>query len=69
MLFPAAKLDTVKSVLLLSSSELVRRCGLSHNDVDSLVAAACEGVVKHSVHCCTALQLYRERQDSPNHGE
>ena len=63
-----AKLNTIKSVLIFSSGDLERRTGLSHSDVDILVAAASAALLRHSVRT-TALQLYREKQDLPNHGQ
>ena len=63
-----AKLNTVKSVLVLSDSELVRRCGLSHSDVENLTAAASLAVFHHTLPNTTALHLFKEKQLIHNHG-
>lgn len=64
----SAKLSVLKSVLVLSAGDLARRTGLSHSDVDSLVVAVSEAVVHHSIPVSSALQLYRDKLDTPNHG-
>ena len=56
-------------MLVFSVGDIFRRTGLSRSDVNSLIAAASTALVNDSVYSANALQLYRDKGNSLNHGE